>query len=76
MRRAWDRLGPVEPQPIPAPTRAVAVDPWTRPWTGPTKEDAREIFRREAEERRGRRKVLVVVPDGMWLPCLYEGLRR
>jgi hypothetical protein len=31
------------------------VNPWARPWTGPTKEDARRIF--TAEATRGLRRI-------------------
>jgi len=35
----------------PAPTPAQPyVSPWSRPWTSPTKEEAAELFRRQAEQ--------------------------
>ncbi len=33
-------------QPAPEPE---TVSPWARPWTGPTKEEAAEFFRRQSE---------------------------
>ncbi|WP_075734135.1 hypothetical protein [Streptomyces acidiscabies] len=33
-----------------APEPVIPVSPWSRPWTSPSKEEAAEIFRRQAEE--------------------------
>ncbi|MFF3552489.1 hypothetical protein ACFYXL_03610 [Streptomyces tsukubensis] len=38
-----------------------AVDPWARPWTSPSKEEAQAILRR-------RRRRLYVISHGMHLP--------
>lgn len=70
LRRAPDRPRPSGLPAGPPP------DPWARAWTGPTKEEAAEIFRREADERRARRTTLLVVDGGIWLPGPYEGPRR
>lgn len=40
-RRRKQATAPVPPPPY--------VSPWSRPWTGPTKEEAAEFFRRQAE---------------------------
>ncbi|MFE0423796.1 hypothetical protein [Streptomyces sp. NPDC058953] len=34
---------------LPAPVPPPYVSPWSRPWTGPTKEQAQEFFRTQAE---------------------------
>ncbi len=66
-------------EPTPAP-----VNPWSRPWTGPTKEQAREFFRREAERQRAedtmelgiireRRRAAALAAMGVDYPYTYDG---
>ncbi|MEU5980152.1 hypothetical protein [Streptomyces sp. NPDC047315] len=47
----------------PPPETPFVPSPWTREWTGPTKEGARAHFAREAEARR--RRQLVIAPHGL-----------
>ncbi|MFI7100172.1 hypothetical protein ACIBK8_12520 [Streptomyces sp. NPDC050161] len=55
---------------LPTPGPA-SVSPWSRPWTGPTKEEAAEFFRRQAEDTmelgviRERRRALVLATMGV-----------
>ncbi|MET8983312.1 hypothetical protein ABZX85_47895 [Streptomyces sp. NPDC004539] len=62
---------PVPPEPY--------VSPWSRPWTGPTKEEAAEIFRRQAEEdalrelQGERRRAAAYATLGVDYPYTYDG---
>ena len=69
-------------EPVPAPTPPEPyVSPWSRPWTGPTKEEAAEFFRRQAAadaEREARlqyerRRAAAYASLGMDYPYTYEG---
>ncbi|GCB87970.1 hypothetical protein [Streptomyces noursei] len=63
-----------EPGTEPAP-----VNPWSRPWTGPTKEEAAEFFRQQAENTlelhviRERRRAAVLATMGTDYPYSYPG---
>ncbi|MFI6285812.1 hypothetical protein ACIBCM_13825 [Streptomyces sp. NPDC051018] len=55
----------------------VPDDPWLRPWTGPTKEQARAIFQRQAEAalrlhpvRQRRHRTLYYISAGVPLPAV------
>lgn len=60
--------------PEPAP-----VSPWSRPWTGPTKEEAAALFQREAETTlqlrvtHERRRAAALATLGVDYPYTYEG---
>ncbi|MFG2439050.1 hypothetical protein [Streptomyces sp. NPDC048508] len=60
------------PEPVPA-------SPWSRPWTGPTKEEAAAVFRQEAETTlqlgviRERRRAAALATLGVDYPYTYEG---
>ncbi|MEU5974966.1 hypothetical protein [Streptomyces sp. NPDC047315] len=56
-RHTAEYLAAVPPSPPFAPS------PWTRPWTGPTKEEAKAVFAEQAA-RRSRRQ-LVIAPHGL-----------
>ncbi|MFF0449072.1 hypothetical protein ACFYT4_22145 [Streptomyces sp. NPDC004609] len=43
----------------------VRVNPWSRPWAGPTKEEARAILRQRAAH--GRPRKLYIAPYGVHL---------
>ncbi|MHC5908203.1 hypothetical protein ACVNF4_30615 [Streptomyces sp. S6] len=72
-----------KPQAAPAvaPTPQLYVSPWSRPWTGPTKEEAAELFRRQATadaERETRlqyerRQAAAYASLGMDYPYTYDG---
>ncbi|QNP71518.1 hypothetical protein IAG44_20185 [Streptomyces roseirectus] len=57
------------------------VSPWSRPWTGPTKEEAAAFFRRQAEAdaareahlQHERRKAAAYATLGVDYPYTYEG---
>ncbi|MBW1603389.1 hypothetical protein JJV70_15015 [Streptomyces sp. JJ66] len=56
------------------------VNPWSRPWTTPTKEEAAEFFRRQAGQRpaprpvtRERRRAVLLATMGVDYPYTYEG---
>ncbi|MDX3388309.1 hypothetical protein PV682_43775 [Streptomyces niveiscabiei] len=49
------RKPPTAAAPVPPPPY---VSPWSRPWTGPTKEEAAEFFRRQAEADTAREREL------------------
>lgn len=49
-RKPPTAAAPIPPQPY--------VSPWSRPWTGPTKEEAAEFFRRQAEADTAREHAL------------------
>ncbi|MFJ8230187.1 hypothetical protein ACIQ9E_09555 [Streptomyces sp. NPDC094448] len=49
---------------VAAPARP---DPWTRPWTSPTKEQAQAILRDQANTPRPPRRRLVIAPYGIRL---------
>ncbi|MFF0445774.1 hypothetical protein ACFYT4_05015 [Streptomyces sp. NPDC004609] len=59
----------------------VPVNPWSRPWTGPTKEQARAIFEQQAETtlqlrrlpQRRQRTTLYYAPRGIDLPHMFRG---
>ncbi|TGB00576.1 hypothetical protein E2651_28750 [Streptomyces sp. MZ04] len=61
-------------EPTPAP-----VNPWPRPWTGPTKEEAAAFFRRQSETTtelgiiRERRRAAVLATMGVDYPYSYPG---
>ncbi len=63
----------------PTPECATPVSPWSRPWTGPTKEEAQELFRQQAEVTRElrlcreRRRAAVLATMGVDYPYTYEG---
>ncbi|MCX4882191.1 hypothetical protein [Streptomyces sp. NBC_00847] len=62
----------VTPEPTPA-------NPWSRPWTGPTKEEAQELFRRQAKTAlelrltHDRRRAAALASIGVDYPYTYEG---
>ncbi|MCX3058562.1 hypothetical protein OFY01_01980 [Streptomyces sp. GXMU-J5] len=62
----------------PAPALSPA-NPWSRPWTGPTKEQAAAFFRRqgattpEQRRQRERRRALYYATRGIDFPYTYEG---
>ncbi|MGW4205204.1 hypothetical protein [Streptomyces sp. NPDC004726] len=58
---------------LPAPV-AMYESPWSHPWAGPTKEEARVIFRQQAEERRQKRRVLCLATHGIYLPRSHAGV--
>ncbi|MFK0296703.1 hypothetical protein ACIQU6_40385 [Streptomyces sp. NPDC090442] len=55
------------------------MNPWSRPWTGPTKEEAAEFFRQRAETTlelhviRERRCAAVLATMGVDYPYVYDG---
>ncbi|WP_432051711.1 hypothetical protein [Streptomyces xiamenensis] len=55
------------------------VDPWSLPWRSPSKEEAAEIFARqaaaaeEAKRTRDRRRAAVLADMGQDYPYTYEG---
>lgn len=63
-----------EPECAPAP-----VNPWARPWTGPTKEEAATFFRQQSESTmelgviRERRRAAVLATMGVDYPYSYPG---
>ncbi|WP_411140337.1 hypothetical protein [Streptomyces sp. x-80] len=63
----------------PAPAGPVSVNPWSRPWTSPTKDEAQALFRRQAETTlelhviRERRRAAVLATMGVDYPYTYEG---
>lgn len=65
-----------QPAPAPEPT---SVNPWARPWTGPTKEEAAEFFRQRAETTlelhviRERRRAAEFATVGVDDPYAYDG---
>ncbi|MDX3385069.1 hypothetical protein PV682_26855 [Streptomyces niveiscabiei] len=71
--------------PVPAPEPVVPVSPWSRPWTSPSKEDAAEIFRLQAERHAHaesawelrlqweRRRAAALAAEGVDYPYTYEG---
>ncbi|MGW4033375.1 hypothetical protein ACWEFL_29450 [Streptomyces sp. NPDC004838] len=72
-----DLTGHPEPKPTPVP-----VNPWSRPWTGPTREEARATFQRQSEttfqlrrsphgEQR-RLRALYYAPRGAGLPHVFR----
>ncbi|WP_411146330.1 hypothetical protein [Streptomyces sp. x-80] len=62
----------------PAPS-AEPVSPWSRPWTSPTKEEARAIFRQQVEATlalqviRERRRAAALATMGVDYPYSYPG---
>ncbi|MHC5903656.1 hypothetical protein ACVNF4_07040 [Streptomyces sp. S6] len=72
-RRCPEAVVPVVPEPY--------VSPWSRPWTGPTKEEAAEFFRRQAEAdaarelrlQEERRRAAEYATLGVDYPYTYEG---
>ncbi|MFF2845046.1 hypothetical protein ACFVT5_01770 [Streptomyces sp. NPDC058001] len=71
-RHSAEYLAAQPPQPAPVP-------PWSRPWTGPTKEEAAAYFRRQAKTaselrlHRERRRALYYATRGVDLPYTYPG---
>jgi len=74
------------PHPAPAPaTPVIPVSPWSRPWTSPSKEEAAELFRLQADRhahseaawelRRQweRRRAAALATMGVDYPYTYEG---
>ncbi|MEX3100341.1 hypothetical protein [Streptomyces sp. ST1015] len=72
------RAAAPEPQPV------IPESPWSRPWTSPSKEEAAEIFRRQAvarawaeaaevELQRERRRAAAYAAAGLEYPYTYEG---
>ncbi|MFM9614937.1 hypothetical protein DF268_26290 [Streptomyces sp. V2] len=69
----------------PAPEPVIPESPWSRPWTSPSKEEAAEIFRRQAERQeqarvaynlrrqKERRRVLEFAALGIDYPYTYPG---
>ncbi|MGJ5898154.1 hypothetical protein DF268_39115 [Streptomyces sp. V2] len=68
----------------PAPEPVIPESPWSRPWTSPSKEEAAEIFRRQAETwawaeseeahlQRERRRAAAFAAAGLDYPYTYEG---
>ncbi|WP_416970233.1 hypothetical protein [Streptomyces sp. 4F14] len=66
------------------PTPVIPPSPWSRPWTGPTKAEAAEIFRRQAEAdearrlrehhlQRERRHAAALASMGIEYPYTYDG---
>ncbi|WOX11315.1 hypothetical protein [Streptomyces sp. N50] len=61
------------------PASTAPVSPWSRPWTGPTKEEAQELFRQQAATAlelhlcRERRRAAVLATMGVDYPYTYEG---
>lgn len=56
------------------------VNPWSRPWTSPTKEEARALLRQQSEEtlelrwkQKERRRALYFATRGVDLPYTYDG---
>ncbi|MFJ8230042.1 hypothetical protein ACIQ9E_08800 [Streptomyces sp. NPDC094448] len=70
---AWVRflLVPLDFSPVPEPP--VRTDPWRRPWTSPTQEEAQAILRARDEAARVKRR-LYYLPPGVFLPL--TGARR
>lgn len=63
-----------------APIDPVTASPWSRPWTGPTKDEAQAIFRQRAEAalrlrslQQQRRRALYYATWGIDFPYSYEG---
>ncbi|MFE6692061.1 hypothetical protein ACFVFQ_37035 [Streptomyces sp. NPDC057743] len=60
-------------------TQPTPENPWSRPWTGPTKEEAAEFFRQQAETTlelhaiRERRRAAVLATMGTDYPYSYPG---
>lgn len=61
------------------PTGPVHESPWSKPWTGPTKEEARALFQRQAETTielaaiRERRRAAALATMGVDYPYTYDG---
>jgi len=78
------RRKPTSTTPTPAPAQPY-VSPWSRPWTGPTKEEAAELFRLQAEHAEQteaawelrlqweRRRAATLATMGVDYPYTYEG---
>ncbi|MFE0421180.1 hypothetical protein [Streptomyces sp. NPDC058953] len=58
-----------------APEPPTGTDPWRRPWTSPTQDQAQAVLRAREEEARRRRK-LYVLPPGSYIPLPPGLLRR
>lgn len=54
-------------------TKPAPESPWLRPWTSPSKADAAEIFRRQAETARERRRAAELATVGVDYPYTYPG---
>ncbi|MEV0471813.1 hypothetical protein [Streptomyces prunicolor] len=74
-----DLVGVLAPGSGPGSDSAAPVSPWSRPWTGPAKEEAQELFRQQAETAlelhlcRERRRAAVLATMGVDYPYTYEG---
>jgi hypothetical protein len=61
------------------PTGPIHESPWARPWTGPTKEEARALFQQQAETTieltvvRERRRAAALATLGVDYPYTYAG---
>ncbi|MET8982533.1 hypothetical protein ABZX85_43845 [Streptomyces sp. NPDC004539] len=76
---------PPAPAPAPAAPSVPYVSPWSRPWTSPTKEEAAELFRLQAERHDRteaawelrlqweRRRAATLATMGVDHPYTYEG---
>ncbi|MGV9311054.1 hypothetical protein ACWDR0_02520 [Streptomyces sp. NPDC003691] len=69
----WVRFLLVPLDLVPVPRPPVRTDPWRRPWTSPTRQEAQAILRAREEAARSRRKVYYL-PPGVFLPL--TGARR
>jgi hypothetical protein len=61
------------------PTGPIDVSPWSKPWTGPTKDEARALFQQQAETTievtavRERRRAAALATLGIDYPYTYAG---
>ncbi|QDY77911.1 hypothetical protein [Streptomyces qinzhouensis] len=69
----WVRFFLVPLDLVPVPQPPVRMDPWRRPWTSPTQDEAQAILRAREEATRKKRK-LYYLPPGVFLPL--PGARR
>lgn len=64
------------PEPLSEPAPA---DPWAKPWRSPSKEQARALFQRQAEDtlelriKQERRRTLYYATQGLDFPYTYPG---
>ncbi|QNP71897.1 hypothetical protein IAG44_22440 [Streptomyces roseirectus] len=78
------RRKPCHPTPTPADP-VIPVSPWSRPWTSPSKEEAAELFRLQADRHAHaeaawelrlqweRRRAATLATMGVDYPYTYEG---
>ncbi|QNP71501.1 hypothetical protein IAG44_20085 [Streptomyces roseirectus] len=82
-RHTAAHLTPTAPK-SPLATPVIPESPWSRPWTSPSKAEAAEIFRRQAEAeesrrlhelhlQRERRHAAALASLGIDYPYTYEG---